>query len=289
MKNVMRIVRVIPKLFCVTDKKLYRFLTHLLSYLIIFCGDIYIQESACCVINACKVVDSGRQIKVISLILAEIYDQYLYNYSSPPPRIDDDDEKKQKYTGATVIDTVAGYYNGPTQQIVLGDFASLYPSIQIAYSICPSRLVRADKPTEVAASQEQGVKVSTYTIDEKTQQKVVLAVPSVNSNEKPPFVRILLKLLAERTHVRKLQKAETDPVKKSILNCRQLSRKVSCNSAYGLLGASQGYLALQQLAALTTYQGRMALQFSQRIVEEKYGATTVAGDTGEFHAIQFLI
>ena len=61
---------------------------------------------------------SYLQIKVISCILAEIYDTYVYN---PPPAAKEDDG--EGYTGATVIDTVPGYYSGLNDQIILGDFA----------------------------------------------------------------------------------------------------------------------------------------------------------------------
>jgi len=115
-----------------------------------------------------------------------------------------------------------------------------------------------------------------YIIDENTT--VVLATPSA-ADKKPPFVRMLEKLLAERKAVRKLEEAETDPSKKAILDCRQLSRKVSCNSAYGLLGAKKGYLSLQELAALTTFQGRQYLEFSQTTIENRFNGFTVAGDS----------
>jgi len=89
-------------------------------------------------VNAAKILDSGRQIKVISLILAEIYDEYVYN----PPIMDDseDDDNGVGYTGAVVIDTVPGYRNGPCDQVILGDFASLYPSCQVSlYTIADIR------------------------------------------------------------------------------------------------------------------------------------------------------
>jgi len=232
-----------------------------------------LEESACCVVNASLVLDSGRQIKVISLILAEIYDELVYN---PPAAAKEDDG--EGYAGATVIDTVAGYYSGFNDQVILGDFASLYPSLMRAHNVCPSRYVRPNMSSELRAGQELGVVVTDHVIsDELTVQ---LAMPT--SGSKAPFTKILEKLLAERTAVRKLQKLEPDPVKKSILNCRQLSRKVSCNSAYGLLGSKTGYLSLPPLAAVTTFTGRMALQFSQRIIEEEFGGFTVAGDTGDY-------
>lgn len=64
---------------------------------------------------------AGRQTKVINLILAEIHGQYVYN---PPANAVDaeGEESVQGYEGATVIDTKKGFYNGPTQQVVLLDY-----------------------------------------------------------------------------------------------------------------------------------------------------------------------
>lgn len=152
----------------------------------------------------------------------------------------------------------------------------MYPSILLAHNVSPDRLVRQDNPDEVAASKQTGVVVTAHQVSE--HQTVLLAEPSVNPGV-PYFRRTLEKLLSERAAVRKLLKTETDPAKRAILDARQKSKKVACNSAYGLLGAKKGYLPLPDLAAVTTYQGRQALQFSKRIAEEKYGARTIAGDS----------
>ena len=159
---------------------------------------------------------------------------------------------------------------------ILPRYHSLYPSLMRSYGVCPSRYVRLDRPNEMKAAIEAGVIFTDHVISDELT--VRLAVPS--NKKKAPFTEILEKLLAKRAAVRKLQKAEPDPMKKSILNCRQLSCKVLCNSAYGLLGAKTGYLSLPDLAAVTTFEGRNALQFSQKVIEEEYGGFTVAGDTG---------
>jgi DNA polymerase elongation subunit (family B) len=240
--------------------------THLRICHITCCGDL--QEAACCCINANIVLDSGRQIKVISLILSEIRDKYLYNAL---PQSKEDDESS--YTGATVVETVPGYYGAENDQIILLDYGSLYPNIMRSYNICPTRYVMAGSEKAII---EPGVTVQSYEIN--NELTVRIATPSKNPDSKPPMYTILSKLLAERTAVRKLMETETDPVKKTVLNCRQLSRKVSCNAAYGLLGSKKGYLSLPELAALITFQGRHLLDVAADIVTDKYGGTIVAGD-----------
>jgi DNA polymerase elongation subunit (family B) len=231
--------------------------------------------------NVGAVPDAGRQIKVISLLLAEIYDHYVFN----PPRgasEDEEDDDAQGYEGATVIDTKKGFYSGACEQVILLDFASLYPSLARAYRVCPSRYVRQNVPEEVAASQLPGVVVATHHVSDT--ETVLLATPYPDPG-KPYFYGILQKLLDERAAVRKLIKTEPDPAKRAILNARQLAKKVGANSAYGLLGCKKGYMPLPQLAAVITYQGRQALQFSQHLAETKYGARTVAG--GELMLVMY--
>ncbi len=83
------------------------------------------QEAACCALNAAAIVSSGRQIKVISLLLAEIYGRYVYNPPDSAPAVEEGEEDDVAgYPGATVIPTRPGFYGGPCDQVVLLDFAS---------------------------------------------------------------------------------------------------------------------------------------------------------------------
>ena len=151
----------------------------------------------------------------------------------------------------------------------------MYPSIMRGFGIDPSRLVRLEFPGEVAAAEEQGVVVTGHEI---SPGKVVqFAVPSCGGQG--PFAQILSKLLSERAAVRKLEGAEQDKDKKAVLNARQMAKKVAANSAYGLFGASKGYLPLSDIAATTTYLGRQILAHTQKVAEERFGCSIVAGDT----------
>lgn len=181
-----------------------------------------------------------------------------------------------KYEGATVIDTHRGYYGAPDQQVILVDFASLYPNVMITHRICPTRYVRSNIPEEVAASLEPGVTVKEHRIG--ATKTVRLATPS--GDDSPPiFTDIIKKLLRERALVRKAMKTITDKGQLEVLDCRQKAKKVMANSAYGILGTSTGMMPLPDLAAVITYEGRMALLETKRIAEEKYGAFVVGGGT----------
>jgi DNA polymerase elongation subunit (family B) len=52
-------------------------------------------------------------------LLTEIYDTHVFN---PPANIEEDEEDGKGYEGATVIDTIKGFYGGPLEQIILLDF-----------------------------------------------------------------------------------------------------------------------------------------------------------------------
>lgn len=232
--------------------------------------------------NASGVIDSGRQIKVISLLLAEVFGHYVYN---PLQEVDENAEDEEGYQGAIVVATKPGFYNKPCDQVVLLDYASLYPSVMRAHGVCPSRYVRQNFLEEVAASQQPGVRVVEHRV--AADKTVMIAHPS--GGAKPPLTTTLEKLLAERAAVRRLMKTETDKGVLAVLDARQKSKKVACNSTYGLLGCKKGYLPCPDLAAVTTSEGRNYLMFTKKIVEEEFGGNVVAGDTGESLATLLIV
>jgi DNA polymerase elongation subunit (family B) len=128
-------------------------------------------------------------------------------------------------------------------------------------------------PEETEASEEEGVVVEEHVVS--SDLTVKLATPSDESP--PPITKTIEKLLAERKAVRAMMKTEKDPQVYAILDARQKSRKVSCNSTYGLLGAKRGYLPMPDLAATITLEGRNALLFTEKVVKEEYGARIIAG------------
>ena len=64
-----------------------------------------------------------------------------------------------------------------------------------------------------------------------------------------------------------------------VLDKRQLSYKISANSAYGAMGASQGYLPFLPGAMCTTAGGRQHLLRAVDIMTNTYNAKLVYGDT----------
>jgi DNA polymerase elongation subunit (family B) len=73
----------------------------------------------------------------------------------------------------------------------------------------------------------------------------------------------------------------------NILNKRQLSYKISCNSIYGALGVKRGMLPLMPGAMCVTAIGRRSVKFAAEHLKEKHQAHIVYGDTDSVY-VQFL-
>jgi len=210
-------------------------------------------------------ITRGQQIKVMSMLLRKARAGGLVI-----PTIKKGGDQEGGYEGATVIEPIKAYYQEPIATL---DFASLYPSIMMAYNLCYSTLVaKADvvklDPDQVVTSPCKDVFVNAKTH--------VGLLP-----------KILKEILAARKRAKKDMKAATDPMEKAVQNGRQLALKVSANSVYGFTGATVGQLPCLPIAASTTAYGRDLLFQTRTVVEERYteangykkDAVVVYGDT----------
>jgi DNA polymerase delta subunit 1 len=149
-----------------------------------------------------------------------------------------------QYQGATRVDPRAGYYRTP---ILTLTFASLYPSIMIAHNLCYSTLIRADDLSDV---------------------EFELPPNHIRFVKTEVFPGVLPDILKEL--VRAQMACERDPWTKRVLNCRQLAIKISANSFYGFTGATLGKLLCLAVSETVMAYGRMMIDETKRIVEEKY-------------------
>jgi DNA polymerase delta subunit 1 len=98
---------------------------------------------------------------------------------------------------------------------------------------------------------------------------------------------ILDELLSARKRAKKDLKNETCPMKKAVLDGRQLALKVSANSVYGFTGAQVGKLPCLEISSSVTSFGREMIEMTKAKVEERYtvqngyahDTTVVYGDT----------
>lgn len=65
----------------------------------------------------------------------------------------------------------------------------------------------------------------------------------------------------------------------NVLDKRQLSYKVSANSAYGAMGVKRGYLPFMPGAMTTTFKGRQNIELVAKTISEKFKGKVIYGDT----------
>ncbi|VEL22346.1 unnamed protein product [Protopolystoma xenopodis] len=89
------------------------------------------------------------------------------------------------------------------------------------------------------------------------------------------------------TRVKQELVSETDPLRRRVLDGRQLALKISANSVYGFTGAQVGRLPCLEISASVTSFGRLMIEQTKTLVEEKFtiangfqhNALVIYGDT----------
>lgn len=185
------------------------------------------------------------------------------------------------YRGAIVQTPVPGYYDRPVHVF---DFASLYPSIMRRGNMCYSTYVPVDYVHRHA---------DRFTIDRNTQGavRVYKNVIADECGTVTYFVHadchdgilpgLLGKFLKLRKETRALEKTETDPFMKSILDRRQLAMKVCANAVYGFTGVcvENSWLPCTEIAMSVTATGRDIITRTVEYVKETYKCDVIYGDT----------
>lgn len=215
-----------------------------------------VSMSRVCRVPISYLLDRGQQARVTSMIIGAIKNtDYLFpNYV---PRSSD-----STFDGATVLNPKRGYYTCPIATL---DFASLYPSIMIAYNLCFTTVVR-----------------------DNTDIGEVNTSPLGHRFVKPEIVRgilptILERLLVDRKEVKKRMSAETNLHMKDVLNGLQNAIKLAANSLYGYTGALQyGVMPCVEISSSVTAYGRKMIETTRDWVLTTYpGSDVIYG--GEFH------
>ncbi|EKX53301.1 DNA polymerase delta catalytic subunit, partial [Guillardia theta CCMP2712] len=199
----------------------------------------------------------GQQIKVFTQIVREARasDFVIPDMRAAPTSRDD-----VQYQGAFVLPPQRGIYHEPIATL---DFASLYPSIirgdNLSYETLVQNECELDEDTPVSCIQE-------YTY--KYVQHVEGILPRICKN-----------LLTARKKAKKEMALTDDPIKKGLLNGKQLALKVSCNSVYGFTGAGRGMLPCLPIASSVTAIGQQMIKTTSQTVQENFNATVIYGDT----------
>jgi DNA polymerase elongation subunit (family B) len=242
--------------------------------------------------NVCKVpifdlYTAGQQKKCFSQIYIQsfrentVVEQDVY-------KVDENDN----FIGATVIKPKEGLYDN----VLMFDFASLYPTIIIRYNICyRTYVIDPNIPDEMCwileGSEHRGCEHDTEVRKSKVKKDKIICKHYKNRFLKEPkgiLPMLLENLLSARTIVKKqLKQAKKDNNKmlSTVLDMRQMAVKVSANSMYGMLGVKKGpMLPLMPGAASVTAAGRMALAKTIEYIENEENGVIVYGDTDSVFA-----
>jgi DNA polymerase delta subunit 1 len=206
----------------------------------------------------------GHMVKVVSLLHRKAHEADLLVPDLPRTEAGGrSGDGGPQYEGATVIEPKKGFYRTP---IATMDFASLYPSIMMAYNLCYSTLVHeSDVPK---------LKPDDYI---RTPLGHCFVKPSVR---KGILSEMLEEFLASRKAAKRDMQNATDPFLREVLNGRQLALKISANAVYGFTGASVGKLPCMEISASVTSYGRNMIELTRSTVERLYpGAEVIYGDT----------
>lgn len=202
----------------------------------------------------------------------------------------------EHYQGAYVFEPIPGVY----EKVIPFDFASLYPNTIIANNICWSTLVVDERIPDklcnvIEWEDHQGCCHDTK--KRSTPVKHYMCAKRKYRFLKEPIGILpgMLKYLLDtrkstRKEIKKLKKRlETEELSKdakefietqiTVLDKRQLSYKVSANSAYGALGVQRGRLPFMPGAMSTTAKGREAVHLAAKTIVNEHKGELIYGDT----------
>ena len=252
-------------------------------------------------VSIMELFTSGQQIRCIS---------QMYNLAANLGFVmDKRDMAKVHFSGGFVYEPIPGLYDN----VICLDFASLYPSIMMAYNICHSTLVPPELEDQIA---DEDCNVIEFDQEEEEEEehdeddggdkdkaeKKKKKGPIVIKHYRYKFIKaairegilpqLVRKLVVERRALRNqldgvknqetgewIIKPEEEPTTRVVLDKRQLALKVSANSMFGFLGAQSGKLPLIEGARCITAIGRMLIGKVNAYLKEKYNARIVYGDT----------
>ena len=259
--------------YCVKDAVLVTKLFKILQTWVGLC-----EMAKTCNVPIFTLYTQGQQIKVFS----QIYKQCMYT-NFVVEKLDLVPGDNEKYQGATVFPPKPGLYD----KVVPFDFSSLYPTTMIAYNIDYSALVKDE------SIPDDKCHIFDWENEDEDTGELIKYHYRFLKSPKGVVPTLLENLLEARSKTKKQMKevkqqiSECDDEEKkeelrtlfNVLDKRQLSFKVSCNSAYGAMGVKRGYLPFLPGAMCTTAMGRKNLLKAADYIQSAHGGELIYGDT----------
>lgn len=171
------------------------------------------------------------------------------------------------YDGATVLEPISGIYYTP---VVCLDYASLYPSIMIAYNLCFTTFVADARHAEslLRSGSAERSPIGHHFLTRDVKKGVL---PS-----------ILEMLMEERAAVRKRMTTDVTAgtLEYRMLDGQQSALKIAANSIYGAIGCVNSVLNIVEIPSSVTAYGRRLIALTKHHAESNYeGARVIYGDT----------
>ena len=206
------------------------------------------------------ILDRGEAARVENLLLREFNKE---NYIIPCKPSSNEilrrkvEKEAKVLKGALVLEPTVGLH---TNCIVYLDFRSMYPSIFIAYNICPTTLV---------FSKENFETIRTPFGTEFTSKKI----------RKGIIPRIIEYLVKERDRVKLEMRRSKKEEEKRTLDAKQYALKIMTNAFYGYTGYTRAKLYFLEIANAITSCGRSLIQKTRDTVESDKKFEVIYGDT----------
>lgn len=233
----------------------------------------------------CWLLERGQMAKTRSRILRAAQDAKPHPYMLPSKV-----QQPRKYRGAIVVEPFKGYYTDP---VIVLDFASLYPSIMIAYNICYTTWFWIDQAEALGLRPDDYIVPPldwTKEVDQETNKEI----PAKGGHRRQfGFVKahirkgLLPQILEDVLGERKKAKGEKrEAFEKGnvslgqVYDGKQLALKITANSTYGFTGGMM--MPNTCIAESVTAIGRNMITDTTDMVEKRFN--TRCYDRGDCQA-----
>lgn len=190
-----------------------------------------------------------------SIIIEHFLSQFLYKEKITVQDNPDSNNNEIDVEGAIVLQPKNENYNN----VVVLDYASLYPNIIVTYNISPETLIEKD------LYEEKSVDLTEMYKEEGKNESVKFSL-----EKEGIFPRMINFLLDERLKYKKMAKdAPKNSLEKIKYGIKQLNYKILLNSMYGVIGTSRFPLHDKRCSSAITTASRNALRYLNKKLNKK--------------------
>ena len=200
---------------------------------------------------------AGQAARHESSLMHELFKRKII-MACKPDRNEMTGRASYELKGATVLEPEIGFHKDGC--VLVLDFTALYPSLMMAYNICPTTLI--ENPGDIPHYKSP---YGSCFVKETVKEGLM------------PYVANYL--LSTRAAIRKQMKSERDENMLRILNAKQYALKGMAVSLYGYNAFSGGRMYTPDVAAAITSWGRENIEITRKLVEDNFDVKVVYGDT----------